>query len=163
MNFLELQETTPSPLEHIKSGGIYPYLYLENLDYILFYLRSFGHKHWKLPRKISKESPLPTLCLLEIWMHCTMSSMRSDQVVPGFTPIAKVQMPKPLLATCSATWNFSRVKIFYFWLYFKSMISSWFKLCPLFLNLHLMSNPESVLYSLDSRHNLFSSSLVNVI
>lgn len=53
--------------------------------------------------KKNKQRVSSSNSVLEIWMHCTMSSMRSDQVVPGFIPIAKVQMPKPLLATCSTT------------------------------------------------------------
>lgn len=56
LHFLELQETTSSPLEHIKTVGFYPYLYFENLDCILYFPWSFGQKFWKLPRKISRVS-----------------------------------------------------------------------------------------------------------
>lgn len=157
LNFLELQETIPSPLERIKTVGFCPSLYLENLDCILSFLWSFGQKLWKLPREASKEfqSPLPVLCLLEIWIHWTMSTMSSDQIVPGFIPTSKVLLPKPLWAAYSTIWHFSGAKSFHFWLYFKSINLSWYKLCPLFLNLHLVPGSGHVLHFLDLWHKIF--------
>lgn len=140
LNVLELQKSTLTPLECVTTFGFCPYLYLENLDCILSCLWSFGQKLWKLPRKVSKEfqPPLPILCLLEIWIHWTMSTMRSEQILPHFIPTSKYCCPTSLgnmLNHLTFLWE----KSFHFWLFFKRMSFSWNKLCPLFFNLNLFS------------------------
>lgn len=78
VNFLGLQETTPSPLECIKTVGFYPYLYLEILGYILSFLRSFGQKHWQLLRKTSKKFQPPLPILWFFWDLDTLNHVNYD-------------------------------------------------------------------------------------